>query len=321
MQLFCSLTPASYSLTVNDDTSLKTLHLKRLQVHITQELRAASQTKPTPPVVPKNSVAATAFRGGSSSPTFGVGGILSSNGTSAGFFSSGGSMFSFPSSPQPAFGATLAASLPFSQPPPPSPQPLTTSSSPQSLPLAQASLDQAAAEQASGSTPHSGATVKHEDAIELLERIRDRFSEQPFIYNSFLAMMREFKSQSITTQNCIDRVKLLFQGHPDLVDGFNMFLPADHRIVVDWTEASNPTKDQKAKQFSTSYEPCANTVNCNTHTYIFIFIPLLPGSFADAVLLQLRFCHQSQGAFCQRPERLQRFPQSTSQVSDGTPLR
>uniref|UniRef100_A0A8C1N9M4 Paired amphipathic helix protein Sin3b-like n=1 Tax=Cyprinus carpio TaxID=7962 RepID=A0A8C1N9M4_CYPCA len=44
--------------------------------------------------------------------------------------------------------------------------------------------------------------------------------------------MKEFKSQSIDTPGVINRVSQLFHGHPDLVLGFNAFLPPGYRIEI-----------------------------------------------------------------------------------------
>lgn len=40
----------------------------------------------------------------------------------------------------------------------------------------------------------------------------------------FLDIMKEFKAQSIDTPGVIDRVLQLFQGHRELILGFNTFL-------------------------------------------------------------------------------------------------
>ena len=45
------------------------------------------------------------------------------------------------------------------------------------------------------------------------------------MYNQFLDIMKEFKSQSIDTPGVISRVSTLFEGRPDLIRGFNTFLP------------------------------------------------------------------------------------------------
>jgi paired amphipathic helix protein Sin3a len=100
--------------------------------------------------------------------------------------------------------------------------------------------------------------MKHEDAMEFLERVRDIFADRPFIYNSFLAVMKEFREQSVTTDDVINRVKLLFKGHPDLLSGFNLFLPPAYRIRVDAESPPNTAlskvEDDKAKQFASAYQ-------------------------------------------------------------------
>uniref|UniRef100_A0A669F4G3 Paired amphipathic helix protein Sin3b n=1 Tax=Oreochromis niloticus TaxID=8128 RepID=A0A669F4G3_ORENI len=78
------------------------------------------------------------------------------------------------------------------------------------------------------------AVTKHivEDALSYLDQVKIRFANDPGIYNKFLDIMKEFKSQSIDTPGVINRVSQLFHGHPDLVLGFNAFLPPGYRIEV-----------------------------------------------------------------------------------------
>ena len=106
--------------------------------------------------------------------------------------------------------------------------------------------------------PGSISRMKHEDAMEFLERVREIFSDRPFIYNSFLAVMKEFKDQTIATDGVINRVKLLFKGHPELLQGFNLFLPPSFRIRVDGESppSNDHTKieDKKAQQFASAYK-------------------------------------------------------------------
>lgn len=52
------------------------------------------------------------------------------------------------------------------------------------------------------------------------------------MYNDFLDIMKEFKSQSIDTPGVIQRVSNLFKGHPELIVGFNTFLPPGYKIEV-----------------------------------------------------------------------------------------
>uniref|UniRef100_A0A3B3VYU0 Paired amphipathic helix protein Sin3b n=1 Tax=Poecilia latipinna TaxID=48699 RepID=A0A3B3VYU0_9TELE len=79
----------------------------------------------------------------------------------------------------------------------------------------------------------SGAQHRQvEDALSYLDQVKIRFANDPGIYNKFLDIMKEFKSQSIDTPGVINRVSQLFHGHPDLVLGFNAFLPPGYRIEI-----------------------------------------------------------------------------------------
>uniref|UniRef100_A0A3P9M7C9 Paired amphipathic helix protein Sin3b n=1 Tax=Oryzias latipes TaxID=8090 RepID=A0A3P9M7C9_ORYLA len=70
------------------------------------------------------------------------------------------------------------------------------------------------------------------NALSYLDQVKIRFANDPGIYNKFLDIMKEFKSQSIDTPGVINRVSQLFHGHPDLVLGFNAFLPPGYRIEI-----------------------------------------------------------------------------------------
>ena len=41
---------------------------------------------------------------------------------------------------------------------------------------------------------------------------------------------QEFKSQSIDTPGVISRVSMLFKGHPELIVGFNIFIPPGYKM-------------------------------------------------------------------------------------------
>uniref|UniRef100_A0A8C5GDX5 Paired amphipathic helix protein Sin3a n=1 Tax=Gouania willdenowi TaxID=441366 RepID=A0A8C5GDX5_GOUWI len=69
-----------------------------------------------------------------------------------------------------------------------------------------------------------------EDALSYLDQVKLQFGNQPQVYNDFLDIMKEFKSQSIDTPGVISRVSQLFKGHPDLIMGFNTFLPPGYKI-------------------------------------------------------------------------------------------
>nr|GAT60896.1 predicted protein [Mycena chlorophos] len=68
------------------------------------------------------------------------------------------------------------------------------------------------------------------DALSYLDAVKKQFHEQPDIYNKFLDIMKNFKSQLIDTPGVIQRVSTLFHEHPALIQGFNTFLPTGYRI-------------------------------------------------------------------------------------------
>lgn len=74
--------------------------------------------------------------------------------------------------------------------------------------------------------------LKVEDALSYLDLVKFKFGSTPQVYNDFLDIMKEFKSQSIDTPGVIQRVSNLFKGYPELIVGFNTFLPPGYKIEV-----------------------------------------------------------------------------------------
>uniref|UniRef100_A0A674PCW0 Paired amphipathic helix protein Sin3a n=1 Tax=Takifugu rubripes TaxID=31033 RepID=A0A674PCW0_TAKRU len=79
-----------------------------------------------------------------------------------------------------------------------------------------------------------------EDALSYLDQVKLQFGNKPQVYNDFLDIMKEFKSQSIDTPGVINRVSQLFKGHPDLIMGFNTFLPPGYKIEVQTNDLQGP---------------------------------------------------------------------------------
>ncbi|CAO3644942.1 unnamed protein product [Cunninghamella echinulata] len=71
------------------------------------------------------------------------------------------------------------------------------------------------------------------DALSYLDQVKIRFGDRPEVYNQFLDIMKDFKSQTIDTPGVIERVSTLFHGHPNLTSGFNAFLPPGYNISTD----------------------------------------------------------------------------------------
>ena len=73
---------------------------------------------------------------------------------------------------------------------------------------------------------------------------------------------------SIDTPGVISRVSSLFKGHPELIVGFNTFLPPGYKIEV---HASNPgtvsvTAPTGQSQITTIIQPDQLPVSKNPHT-------------------------------------------------------
>ncbi|KAF2674478.1 hypothetical protein BT63DRAFT_419768 [Microthyrium microscopicum] len=68
------------------------------------------------------------------------------------------------------------------------------------------------------------------DALSYLDQVKIQFQTQPDVYNRFLDIMKDFKSGAIDTPGVIERVSQLFVGNPDLIQGFNTFLPPGYKI-------------------------------------------------------------------------------------------
>ncbi|GJN87300.1 hypothetical protein Rhopal_000248-T1 [Rhodotorula paludigena] len=68
------------------------------------------------------------------------------------------------------------------------------------------------------------------DALHYLDRVKQQFATEYEVYDQFLTIMKDFKTQNIDTPGVIDRVSSLFRDHPSLIQGFNTFLPPGYRI-------------------------------------------------------------------------------------------
>ncbi|KAI8645248.1 hypothetical protein BD408DRAFT_412043 [Parasitella parasitica] len=96
------------------------------------------------------------------------------------------------------------------------------------------------------------------DALAYLDQVKGRFADNPKVYNKFLDIMKDFKSQAIDTPGVIQQVSTLFKGHPQLISGFNTFLPTGYRI-----ECSVDPRDPNRIIVTT---PNGNTTTSTTST-------------------------------------------------------
>lgn len=71
-----------------------------------------------------------------------------------------------------------------------------------------------------------------DDALAYLEQVRSQFVDNPTVYNDFLDVMKDFKTHQIDTHGVIRRVSRLFGNKPNLITGFNTFLPPGFHVEV-----------------------------------------------------------------------------------------
>ncbi|KAJ1675234.1 hypothetical protein EV182_001669, partial [Spiromyces aspiralis] len=123
---------------------------------------------------------------------------------------------------------------PLALPPPPA---ASSSSSLSSLPLPRAVTPSrppasTSALNSGGPPPqeNSNRALNVQDALSYLDNVKVVFRDRPEVYNNFLDIMKDFKSQTIDTPGVINRVSTLFRGHISLIRGFNAFLPPGYHI-------------------------------------------------------------------------------------------
>ncbi|GAX18151.1 paired amphipathic helix protein Sin3a [Fistulifera solaris] len=75
--------------------------------------------------------------------------------------------------------------------------------------------------------------LRVEDALIYLDDVKREFKQQPAIYNEFLLIMKNFKTQEVDTPGVIERVSKLFRGYNKLILGFNTFLPEGYKISLE----------------------------------------------------------------------------------------
>ncbi|XP_008480031.1 paired amphipathic helix protein Sin3a-like [Diaphorina citri] len=122
--------------------------------------------------------------------------------------------------------------------------------------------------------------LKVEDALSYLDQVKFKFGNQPQVYNDFLDIMKEFKSQSIDTPGVITRVSNLFKGHPELIVGFNTFLPPGYKIEIQANDQGYSFQVSVSVPSPSSSSPLipTSTVHHTTTTHHVINRPSLPPS-------------------------------------------
>ena len=99
--------------------------------------------------------------------------------------------------------------------------------------------------------PGAGGGMKElrvEDALLYLDDVKREFGHRPRVYNEFLAIMKNFKSQEVDTPGVIERVSKLFRGYNNLILGFNKFLPDGYKISLEDLEEQDRIRAEQARR-------------------------------------------------------------------------
>lgn len=211
--------------------------MKRLRVDDPSLSAIANQTS-APPSLNSSSVAGIYPRSGPATPTI----SYTTSGTLKVAAAEGMQSGLYPPAPPVSYGVLpTTVTAPHSAPRPQLPmQPLQVVGSGgahSQLRAKDASPPNTLPQPATQQSPGGGGSssfqrLKVEDALTYLDLVKFKFGNQPQVYNDFLDIMKEFKSQSIDTPGVIKRVSQLFSGFPDLIVGFNTFLPPGYKIEV-----------------------------------------------------------------------------------------
>ncbi|KAF3951322.1 hypothetical protein ACB098_01G279700 [Castanea mollissima] len=91
------------------------------------------------------------------------------------------------------------------------------------------------------------------ECLSYLKDVKETFQDQREKYDMFLEVLKDFKAQRTDTVGASARVKELFEGHNNLIYGFNIFLPKGCEI--------NLEDDEAALQKKVEFEGAINFVN------------------------------------------------------------
>ncbi|EES14741.1 hypothetical protein BDA96_07G086400 [Sorghum bicolor] len=76
--------------------------------------------------------------------------------------------------------------------------------------------------------PRLATAATWNDAVDFVQAVKHTFDRAKYL--EFLDIVRQVDSIGIS--GIVDRVKVLFRGHPDLKSYFNMFLPEQYELSL-----------------------------------------------------------------------------------------
>ncbi|KAI9196057.1 hypothetical protein LWI28_020662 [Acer negundo] len=84
----------------------------------------------------------------------------------------------------------------------------------------------------SGSSSSSKEELKQK-VCAYMKTVQERLGDKSDSYVKFTVFLRDFKARRVDLESLGIQIKNLFEGYPDLILGFNMFLPDGYKISLD----------------------------------------------------------------------------------------
>lgn len=89
-------------------------------------------------------------------------------------------------------------------------------------------------------TQNQEKVIQQKDALKFLDEIRSEFPNDNKVFQDFVNIMADFKSNKIGTKEVLERTTQLFSGHHTLIQRFVQFLPPGH-VLHRTTELQDST--------------------------------------------------------------------------------
>ncbi|KAK7386927.1 hypothetical protein VNO78_27303 [Psophocarpus tetragonolobus] len=87
-------------------------------------------------------------------------------------------------------------------------------------------------------------SISIDDAVAYVKKVRATLQDEKGKCQHFLEILNDFKTQRIDMVSAIARVKELFKGHRDLIEGFNVFLAKKHKIKLPLEDEQQPPQEE-----------------------------------------------------------------------------
>ncbi|KRH92685.1 Histone deacetylase complex, SIN3 component, partial [Pseudoloma neurophilia] len=79
-------------------------------------------------------------------------------------------------------------------------------------------------------TPKKKDDINLSDAMSFLETVKNNYANELSVYDSFLEVMRDYKHGKLDAAGVVRAATSLFKNKPELLEGFNDFLPAEYKV-------------------------------------------------------------------------------------------